>query len=106
MSYASSCLPYANGARYSAARQLFSPKPPNPKQLKTVQPDALAKLETTIGPASRESKTPQRALQTAKGDAILLENLPPEVLNVADAASPDVDGDDLAGLARSCLGGA
>ena len=36
----------------------------------------------------------QRALVMAKSDAILLENLPPEVLNVANAASPDVDGDD------------
>ena len=66
-----------------------------------MQPDALAKLETHDWPGNvRELENAvQRALVMAKGDAILLENLPPEVLNVANAASPDVDGDDLAGLA-------
>ena len=79
----------------------LSKNSPNPKQPKTVQPDALAKLETHDWPGNvRELENAvQRALVMAKGDAILLENLPPEVLNVADAASPDVDGDDLAGLA-------
>jgi len=79
----------------------LSTNSPNPKQPKTVQPDALAKLETHDWPGNvRELENAvQRALVMAKGDAILLENLPPEVLNVADAASPDVDGDDLAGLA-------
>ena len=67
-----------------------------------MQPDVLAKLETHDWPGNvRELENAvQRALVMAKGDAILLENLPPEVLNVADAvAPPDVDGDDLAGLA-------
>lgn len=79
----------------------LSKNSPNPKQPKTVQPDALAKLETHDWPGNvRELENAvQRALVMAKGDAILLENLPPEVLNVANAASPDVDGDDLAGLA-------
>ena len=79
----------------------LSKNSPNPKQPKTVQPDALAKLETHDWPGNvRELENAvQRALVMAKGDAILLENLPPEVLNVADAASPDVHGDDLAGLA-------
>ena len=79
----------------------LSKNSPNPKQPKTVQPDALAKLETHDWPGNvRELENAvQRALVMAKGDAILLENLPPEVLNVAKAASPDVDGDDLAGLA-------
>jgi len=79
----------------------LSKNSPNLKQPKTVQPDALAKLETHDWPGNvRELENAvQRALVMAKGDAILLENLPPEVLNVADAASPDVDGDDLAGLA-------
>ncbi len=79
----------------------LSKNSPNPKQPKTVQPDALAKLETHDWPGNvRELENAvQRALVMAKGDAIMLENLPPEVLNVANAASPDVDGDDLAGLA-------
>jgi len=79
----------------------LSTNSPNPKQPKTVQLDALAKLETHDWPGNvRELENAvQRALVMAKGDAILLENLPPEVLNVADAASPDLDGDDLAGLA-------
>ena len=79
----------------------LSKNSPNPRQPKTVQPDALAKLETHDWPGNvRELENAvQRALVMAKGDAILLENLPPEVLNVANAASPDVDGDDLAGLA-------
>ena len=41
----------------------------------------------------------QRALVMAKGDSILLEDLPPEVLSVSDTAEPDAAGDDLVGLA-------
>ena len=78
----------------------LSKNSPNLKQPKTVQPDALAKLETHDWPGNvRELENAvQRALVMAKGDAILLENSL-EVLNVADAAAPDADGDDLAGLA-------
>ena len=67
----------------------------------TVKTDVLEAMSGYSWPGNvRELENAvQRALVMAKGDAILLENLPPEVLNVADAASPDVDGDDLAGLA-------
>ena len=79
----------------------LSKNSPNPKQPKTMQPDALAKLESHDWPGNvRELENAvQRALVMAKGDSILLEDLPPEVLSVSDTADPDADGDDLVGLA-------
>ena len=73
----------------------------NPKQPKTIQADAMAQMEAHDWPGNvRELENAiQRAMVMAKGDAILRENLPPEVLSVPAAGTPDPDGDDLAGLA-------
>ena len=74
---------------------------PNPKQPQTLQPDALARLEAHDWPGNvRELENAiQRAIVMAKGETILLEDLPPEL---AQSTSPKDtsagDGDDLAAL--------
>jgi nitrogen regulation protein NR(I) len=75
---------------------------PNPKQPKALQPDALVRLEAHDWPGNvRELENAlNHAFVMAKGDAILLEDLPPDITqtSTATASTPDADGDDLAGL--------
>jgi len=75
---------------------------PNPKQPKVIQPDALVRLESHDWPGNvRELENAlNHAFVMAKGVAILLEDLPPDITqpSTATASTPDADGDDLAGL--------
>ena len=74
---------------------------PNPRQPKTLQPEALAQLKSHDWPGNvRELENAiQRALVMTKGDAILLEDLPPEIFQVTDPeAIPQAGGDTLASL--------
>ena len=74
---------------------------PNPRQPKTLQPEALAQLKSHDWPGNvRELENAiQRALVMTKGDAILLEDLPPEILQATDPeAIPRAGGDTLASL--------
>ena len=74
---------------------------PNPKQPKTLQPDALTRLADHNWPGNvRELENAiQRAIVMAKGETILLEDLPPE-LGQPTPPKDDLaaDGDDLAAL--------
>ena len=74
---------------------------PNTRQPKTLQPEALAQLKSHDWPGNvRELENAiQRALVMTKGDAILLEDLPPEILQATDPeAIPQAGGDTLASL--------
>ena len=74
---------------------------PNPRQPKTLQPEALAQLKSHDWPGNvRELENAiQRALVMIKGDAILLEDLPPEIFQATDTeAIPQAGGDTLASL--------
>ncbi len=77
---------------------------PNPRRPKTLQPDALARLEAHDWPGNvRELENAiQRALVMAKGEAVLLEDLPPEIFPADSPAKSALTagdaGDDLAGL--------
>ena len=75
---------------------------PNPKQPKTLQPDALTRLADHNWPGNvRELENAiQRAIVMAKGETILLEDLPPELAQPTppNDALAAADGDDLAAL--------
>ena len=75
---------------------------PNPPQPRTIQPEALTRLQAHTWPGNvRELENAvQRALVLAKGDAILPEDLPPEVSqSPTEVVTGSVEGEDLAGLA-------
>lgn len=75
---------------------------PNPTKPCTIQPEALTRLQAHTWPGNvRELENAvQRALVLAKGDAILPEDLPPEVSqSPTEAVTGSVEGEDLAGLA-------
>ena len=75
---------------------------PNHAQPRTIQPEALTRLQAHPWPGNvRELENAvQRALVLAKGDAILPEDLPPEVSqSPTEAVTGSVEGEDLAGLA-------
>ncbi|MBT6451289.1 MAG: sigma-54-dependent Fis family transcriptional regulator, partial [Verrucomicrobiales bacterium] len=69
---------------------------PNPRQPKTLQPEALAQLKSHDWPGNvRELENAiQRALVMTKGDAILLEDLPPEIFQTTDPEAALPEGDD------------
>ena len=75
---------------------------PNPNQTKTLQPAALARLEAYDWPGNvRELENAvQRAIVMAKGEAILLEDLPPEIVRPAAVTSavPESTSNDLTAL--------
>ncbi len=70
------------------------------KTTKTIQNDALALLQDYDWPGNvRElENVVQRALVMAKGDAILLDNLPNEITNHKSGVEGDDDGDDVESL--------
>ena len=74
---------------------------------KSVSPEVLAALEHYYWPGNvRElENVVQRALVVAKGDAILVADLPPEIVGrkpiATTAAKPSANSDDLPGLARA-----
>ena len=70
------------------------------KGIKTVQNDALALLQEYDWPGNvRELENAvQRALVMAKGDAILIDNLPHEIINQKLRDLGDDEGDDVEGL--------
>ena len=72
----------------------------DPEHIKTIQADALALLQDYDWPGNvRElENTVQRSLVMAQGEAILLDNLPPEILNQNLRIETDTSGDDLVGL--------
>jgi nitrogen regulation protein NR(I) len=72
---------------------------PNPRRPKTLQPEALAQLKSHDWPGNvRELENAiQRALVMTKGDAILLEDLPPEIFQAIPGA-PQSGDDNLASL--------
>ena len=75
---------------------------PNPAKPRTIQPEALTRLQAHTWPGNvRELENAvQRALVLAKGDAILPEDLPPEVSkSPTEVVTGSVEGEDLAGLA-------
>ena len=74
---------------------------PNPRQPKTLQPEALAQLKHYYWPGNvRELENAiQRALVMSKGDGILLEDLPPEIFQATDPEGiPQAGGDNLVSL--------
>jgi len=74
---------------------------PNPAKPRTIQPEALTCLQAHPWPGNvRELENAvQRALVLAKGDAILPEDLPPEVSqSPTEAVTGSVEGEDLGGL--------
>ena len=72
---------------------------PNPRRPKTLQPEALAQLKSHDWPGNvRELENAiQRALVMTKGDAILREDLPPEIFQAIPVA-PQSGDDTLASL--------
>ena len=73
---------------------------PDKKGIKTIQNDALALLQEYDWPGNvRELENAvQRALVMAKGDAILIDNLPHEIINQKLRDLGDDEGDDVEGL--------
>ena len=72
----------------------------DPEHIKTIQADALALLQDYDWPGNvRELENAvQRALVMAKGDAILMDNLPHEISKQKLGVETDVEGDDVEGL--------
>ena len=81
---------------YFLSQNSLSSKPP-----KTIQADALDQLQAYDWPGNvRELENAvQRASVMAKGECIVLDNLPPDIFSQPSSSKPDADGDDLAGLA-------
>ena len=73
---------------------------PDPKKPKTIQADARALLEGYDWPGNvRELENAiRRALVMAKGESVIADNLPPEILSGHSEKEPDADGDDFSGL--------
>ncbi len=81
-------------------RYFLSRYSPDKKGIKTIQNDALALLQEYDWPGNvRELENAvQRALVMAKGDAILIDNLPHEIINQKLRDLGDDEGDDVEGL--------
>lgn len=72
----------------------------NSKAPRTIQADALNRLQTYDWPGNvRELKNAvQRASVMAKGESIVLDNLPPDIFSQPSSSKSNADGDDLVDL--------